>query len=233
MDLAREQAARGVPHGALVTASHQTAGRGRRGASWTDLPGDSALMSFVLRPHVPISDVWRISFIASLAGARYLRSIGVDSAQVKWPNDLVIGGKKVGGLLTELVSQAEAELALVLGVGINVQQKSFPEGGRFVLPPTSLGIELGGHGGDCPNARQVIEGFAAELGAAYDAHIFSGAALIDDWRTYQMIGQSQTGVDAASGATVTGVYRDVRPSDGAGIIAAEDGAVLAILPAAS
>ena len=98
-DLARAwatDAADPAPHGALVTAEFQTRGRGRRGRQWDATPGESALMSFVLRPPVPPADAWHLGFLAALATSDALRAMGLD-AEIKWPNDVLLRGSKVAG----------------------------------------------------------------------------------------------------------------------------------------
>jgi BirA family biotin operon repressor/biotin-[acetyl-CoA-carboxylase] ligase len=99
--VARELAGRGAPHGTLVTAGEQTAGRGRQGRAWSAPPGESLLCSWVIRDPGPL-------LVAELAGER---------ASVKWPNDVLIDGRKLSGILVEGRPQ---EHWAVLGIGINV-----------------------------------------------------------------------------------------------------------------
>src|SRR5579863_941638 len=99
-DFAKEGIAKGVREGALYSAKHQTKGRGRRGASWSDAPGESALMSFVLYPSFPLEEAWALSFAAALAASEAIRSFGV-KASIKWPNDIVLDSRKLAGVLVE------------------------------------------------------------------------------------------------------------------------------------
>lgn len=120
-------AADGAPHGALVTARTQTAGRGRHGRAWLDAPGDSLLLSLVLRPGtlgLPTERLGLIALAAGLALAEAVRALGAD-AVVKWPNDVVVDGRKLAGVLAEARSGAGG-IAVVLGVGLNVAQTGFP-----------------------------------------------------------------------------------------------------------
>ena len=105
-DRARELAAAGAPHGTLVTAAAQTAGRGRQGRRWSAPPGDALLLSLVLRDWPPL-----LPLAAGLAVAE------VADGQVKWPNDVLLGGRKVAGVLAEGRPQ---EGWAVLGIGLNV-----------------------------------------------------------------------------------------------------------------
>lgn len=107
-DRARELAAAGAPHGMLVTAGVQTAGRGRQGRSWAGPPGRSLLLSLVLRRHDPLLPLRAGLAVADLAG---------DAARVKWPNDVLLDGRKLAGILVEARPQ---DGWAVLGIGVNV-----------------------------------------------------------------------------------------------------------------
>jgi BirA family transcriptional regulator, biotin operon repressor / biotin---[acetyl-CoA-carboxylase] ligase len=233
LDIAREHARTGAPHGTLITASHQTEGRGRRGARWRDEPGASALMTFIVRPGArSLATAWRLPFLASLACVRALHDLGYLEARVKWPNDLVISGAKVGGLLVESSGSSEEEPALLLGIGVNIAQESFPDSHEFVVAPTSLRIaaRLAGKA-EWPNAVQVIAAVVGQLESAWRAHP-GGDDLLTEWRRHQITGQIQRGISLAGGNIVTGTYRDVRLSDGAGLIETPDVAGLtAVMPA--
>src|SRR5580704_5121827 len=104
-DLAREWAAStsdAAPDGAVVAADYQTAGRGRRGRIWQSEPGDNVLMSVVLRPPYDLSVAWRLAFVAAVGTAEALDAFGVTST-LKWPNDILVEGRKCGGILVETV----------------------------------------------------------------------------------------------------------------------------------
>ncbi len=135
---------------AAVSAGLQTAGRGRRGRRWRAAAGDNLLMSIVDYPPYPFAECWRLAFVAAVAINDALRTLGVDAA-VKWPNDILVEGAKVSGVLIEVVrpawtshgrAQARpgsiADWAAVVGIGVNVNQLRFDEAGTFDTPPTSL-----------------------------------------------------------------------------------------------
>jgi BirA family transcriptional regulator, biotin operon repressor / biotin---[acetyl-CoA-carboxylase] ligase len=105
---ARELAAAGAPHGTLVTTDEQTAGRGRQGRTWTAAPGSALLLSLVLRGSDALLPLRAGLAVADLAGA---------AARVKWPNDVLVDGRKVAGILVEGRPQ---ESWAVLGIGVNV-----------------------------------------------------------------------------------------------------------------
>lgn len=124
---ARRWAAEGAPHGALVLADEQTEGRGRRGRNWISPAGEGIFMSLILRPHAHPSEVARLSLQTALAVAKALHdACGLD-AQIKWPNDIVCGGRKICGLLLEMNADEQAVHDVVAGVGINVHQKQFAQ----------------------------------------------------------------------------------------------------------
>lgn len=114
-DRAKELAAGGAPHGTLVTADLQTAGRGRRGRSWYAPPGEALLMSLVLRDAPELT-----SLIAGLAVA----GPAGPEAMIKWPNDVQVCGRKVAGVLIERRSDDDWT---VVGIGVNVAVRAFPD----------------------------------------------------------------------------------------------------------
>ena len=106
-------------HGTVAFAEHQTAGRGRLGRIWVDEPGSGLALSIVLRPPPPVSRWPELTLVAAEAVAR---AIG-DGATIKEPNDVLLGGRKVAGIL------AEAGDHVVLGIGVNVGEAPWPEAG--------------------------------------------------------------------------------------------------------
>lgn len=121
--VARELAMAGAPHGEAVLAAVQTAGRGRLGRVWLSEPGENLLMSVVLRPAGPARDAPLLS-LGAAAGLAVTFGLFV-----KWPNDLVTrDGRKVGGLLAEMDAREDRIGHVILGLGLNVNQRSFSEG---------------------------------------------------------------------------------------------------------
>jgi BirA family biotin operon repressor/biotin-[acetyl-CoA-carboxylase] ligase len=147
------------PEGATVVTDHQTAGRGRLGRTWEDVPGRSILMSVLLRPPVPVPLWPELSLVAGDAVAAALRELGVD-ASLRHPNDVVVAGRKLVGVLPE-ASQGR----VVLGIGVNVNQAADELPVDTVKPPTSVRIELGREVERAPLLAAIL----AELEQAYDA----------------------------------------------------------------
>jgi BirA family biotin operon repressor/biotin-[acetyl-CoA-carboxylase] ligase len=117
-------AERGAADRTVVVADSQRAGRGRHGRPWHDEPGASLLCSILIRPRLPRPQWPLLSLVAGVAVARALRrETGID-ARLKWPNDVVVDGRKLAGILLE--SRFTAAPAVVIGIGINVGQREFP-----------------------------------------------------------------------------------------------------------
>ncbi|GAB4228906.1 MAG: hypothetical protein OHK0028_02790 [Deltaproteobacteria bacterium] len=175
--VAMEMADRGSPHGSIVVADAQTAGRGRMGRRWVSPPGKNLYVSLLLRPPVPAAAAPRFSLVAGVALADAVETLGVP-AELKWPNDLYLGGGKAAGILAEAASDPGGVRHLVLGVGLNVNMEAadFPEELRGVA--TSLRIRTGR-----PVRRVGI--LARFLGAFADRYrgFLSGGlpSLLPDW----------------------------------------------------
>ncbi len=145
----RELGDAGAPHGTLAVADRQTAGRGRRGRSWESPPGSSIYMSVLLRPDIPPDRAPMLTLVMALSVAEGIRQCietGGDSGnsleiQIKWPNDIIINGKKLAGILTEMSSQVDYINHVTVGVGINVNRTEFPEEIRETA--SSLCLECG------------------------------------------------------------------------------------------
>jgi BirA family biotin operon repressor/biotin-[acetyl-CoA-carboxylase] ligase len=143
MDSVRDAAEAGAPEGLVVIADRQTAGRGRRGHSWSSPAGAGIYASFLFRP----SEAMRgrsLSLLTLAAGVGARRAIVTASGLVpdlKWPNDLLCGPRKLAGILAEGITLTSASSAVVIGVGINVKRASHPP--QVERRATSLEEELG------------------------------------------------------------------------------------------
>lgn len=145
----------GAPHGTLAVADRQTAGRGRRGRTWESPQGSSISMSILLRPQIAPNRASMLTLVMALSTAEGIRKClesadafqdgGVPECipeiQIKWPNDIIIDGKKLAGILTEMSSQIDYINHVTVGVGINVNMTEFPSGIRETA--TSLRLECG------------------------------------------------------------------------------------------
>lgn len=137
-DIAIEMLRRGEPEGTVVTALSQSKGRGRRGRGWFDEHGDCALMSMIFIPNMHISRMHELSFVVSLGVADLLSLDHGLNPALKWPNDVLIDGKKIVGILVETVVD---KLGAVAGIGLNVNQVELPD--EIKSSATSLKIITG------------------------------------------------------------------------------------------
>jgi len=134
----RRQAEQGAPEGTLAAAVEQTAGKGRRGRHWTSPGGGGVWMSLLLRPDFAPEYASMVTLVAALAVREGIyRASGLE-CKIKWPNDLVLDGRKVVGILTEMSTEEDYIRYVVVGIGINVGAKEFPEEIRATA--TSLGL---------------------------------------------------------------------------------------------
>ncbi len=138
---AKAVAQQGGPEGTVLLADAQTAGKGRKGRTWVSSPSHSIYMSLILRPDILPEKASMLTLVMGLSVTQVCRNLLDLDAKIKWPNDVVISGKKVCGILTEMCMQGSAIDYVVAGIGINVNTKEFPEEIRHMA--TSLSIEAG------------------------------------------------------------------------------------------
>ncbi len=124
---AKRQAEIGAPHGLLVISEVQTAGRGRMGRPWSSPAGSGIWMSLLLRPSLAPIQASGLTLVMALAIREAIVTLTGAECRIKWPNDIVADGKKVCGILTEMSAEPDRINHVVIGVGINVTDDSFPE----------------------------------------------------------------------------------------------------------
>ena len=139
---AQELAEKGYQSGTLVVADKQESGKGRRGCSWVSPSGTGIFMTLMIKPDINPNNASMLTLVAALAVAKAITSVTGEEALIKWPNDIVINGKKVCGILTEMNAQFDYINHIVVGIGINVHNESFPE--EISQMASSLTIEAGG-----------------------------------------------------------------------------------------
>lgn len=140
-DWAKQMAEEGAPEGTLALADSQVLGRGRRGRSWESPAGDNLYMSLILRPEIPPEKASGLTLVMGLSAAQGITDVLRVPVKIKWPNDLVIGEKKFCGILTEMSASRQGIRFVVIGIGINVNNSSFP--GELQGKATSLKLEKG------------------------------------------------------------------------------------------
>lgn len=142
-------AAKGANHGTVVIAKAQSAGKGRRGRSWESPAGENLYMSILLRPQMETEKAPMLTLVMAYSVLKAIQKQGFDMARIKWPNDIVISGKKVCGILTEMHLAGSDIDYVVIGIGVNVNTKEFsPE---LSDKATSLYLEDG-----CARQPQMI-----------------------------------------------------------------------------
>ena len=217
---ARMLAREGAAHGTLVIADTQSAGRGRRGRGWISPAGEGIFMSLIVRPLVHPSQVAKMSLTLALAVAKAIeQETGLD-ARIKWPNDIVISGRKVCGLLLEMDATAEKVESIVAGVGINVHQTAFDE--EIAHTASSLDLLAGRRMSRSAIVRAFLMEFERAMALADDA-------MMDAYRQRSAtIGQRVQVIGL--GGTYTGTAQGITES-GSLLVADEAGEVREVLAA--
>jgi len=170
--IALRMASEGAEHGTVVVAEEQTAGRGRFGRAWYSEKSSGIYMSVLLRPPLAPSAAPVITLMAGVAAhAAVERSAGV-AADIRWPNDLLLNGKKTCGILTEMSAEVDRLHAVVIGIGINVNHRQIPEELRSIA--TSLRLETG----RVHSRVQLLAALLKELDHYYQLLVQEGAAAI-------------------------------------------------------
>lgn len=179
MEIAHRLSVAGEPEGSVVVAEGQGKGRGRLGRGWVSPKGKGIYLSVILRPPVQFSQVPLVTLMAAVALARAIEKGTALSPEIKWPNDLLIKGRKVAGILTELNAELNRIHDVVLGIGLNVNTP------RTALPAhaTSLAEEAGTKLDRVALARTLL----VELDRAYTQFLGQEAqVLLEAWRGYAL-----------------------------------------------
>lgn len=140
-DVAKRAAKNGAAHGTTFVADSQTAGRGRQGRAWLSQHGDSLLMSVVLRVSCPPSRLPPLSLVAGLAACDAIAPDVTVTPKLKWPNDVWLDGKKVAGVLVEASLAGDRVESVIVGVGINVHARAFPDELKSIATSVALHSE--------------------------------------------------------------------------------------------
>jgi len=205
-DLAVERAREGVAEGYVVLADEQTGGRGRRERVW-ESPSGGVWTSVVLRPDFAPRDASLVTLAASVAVARAVEETGVD-ATIKWPNDVLLDGKKLCGILVEMEANAESVSHAVVGIGLNANAKpDVPD-----ASPTSLAENVGE-----VDRATLTANLLAELEEAYGF----GDEILDEWRERSSTLGRDVRVETPN-ETVEGVAERIDAS-GALVVSTKDG----------
>lgn len=223
---AKKIALEGCEEGTLVVADYQTCGRGRLGRDWNSPDKKGVWMSLVLRPDIPFEEVQIITLAASVAVVQALYDVAQIEAGIKWPNDIIICGKKVCGILVEMNMEIDRINFLVLGIGLNVNQ----EKDDFSQELLEKAVSLKMHVEETSNSQKILK--RNELIAAillkfeeiYDK-VKSGAFedIISEWKKYSATLGKEVNITYKN-EQYRGVAEDIT-KDGKLIVKCEDGTV--------
>lgn len=224
-DLALELGRRGEPEGTVVIAGRQLRGRGRLGRMWWDEPGQSALVSVLLTPQVPVGDLPNLAFVAGLAAADCLREVCELEAELKWPNDVMLANRKVAGILVDVDQSTDPALA-VIGIGVNVNQLDFPD--EIADSATSIALATS----VCWDVDGLAMDIVDDLFRVYGDYVDNGFEdILARWRNYMWGLRGRVEV-ACAGENIKGIIAGV-DSGGALLIEADSGKQTAITAADS
>jgi BirA family biotin operon repressor/biotin-[acetyl-CoA-carboxylase] ligase len=189
--VAAELARSGAPAWTLVGAGHQTAGRGRAGRTWTDRTGAAVLLSVVLRPAIDVERIGIVALAAGAAVAAAATDVAGLAVRCKWPNDLLVGGAKVGGILAESELVGRAVRHVVVGVGVNLR------------PPDGV---AGAAGIGAVDPEALVSAFLRRLASLLAAE---PEAIVDAWRASADTLGRRVEATIADGSVVRGEAADV------------------------
>lgn len=168
----------GAEEGTVVIAEAQSRGKGRLGRHWESPTGVNLYCSVILRPPILPARAAQLTFLSVVAAARAIESVTSLCPSIKWPNDLLLSGKKVAGLLNEMSAETEKVNFIVLGIGVNINMdhEQFPDDLRH--PATSLFLEAGRPVRRLDFARALLEA----LDALYDSYLLNGYGQVrEEW----------------------------------------------------
>jgi len=217
-DLAKELAGYGADEGTVVVAETQTAGRGRLRREWVS-PEGGLYFTVVLRPEHGAGEAVKLAFVAGLAVAEVLRESYGLKAEIKWPNDVLVNGRKVCGILTEMGTTEETVNFVAVGIGVNANfnaQKAFPE--EFRPSATSLEDELG----ERVQLEVLFKTLLERMEKIHDLFIKKGfAPILKGWKEHAGFLGGQVEVVSETEKWV-GLALDVE-GDGSLVVRLEDG----------
>ena len=168
-----------APEGTVVVAEEQVSGRGRMDRKWHSPKYTGIWMSIILRPNILPARAPQLTLLAAVAVVQAMEEVTGLVPEIKWPNDILINGRKVTGILTELQAEADRINSVIIGIGINVNQEAFPE--DIEQTATSLLIEKG----EAVSRTELIKSVFAQLEKLYSIYLENGFLPIKLlWESY-------------------------------------------------
>ncbi len=179
--VAKEYAMNGAKHGTLIVADEQTEGRGRMVRKWYSPKGTGIWASFILRPDIQIQHAPQLTLLSAVAVVQAIKKVTHITPEIKWPNDILISGRKVCGILTELQAEEDRIQSVILGIGINVNQDKNDFSAEIIKKATSLKIQLG----KTVNRSSLIQSLCYYIEQLLHLYISEGFTPIKSlWETY-------------------------------------------------
>jgi BirA family biotin operon repressor/biotin-[acetyl-CoA-carboxylase] ligase len=191
--------------GLVLIAEHQSAGRGQYGRVWQSRPGSSLLMSVVLRPPAEVRRPVILTAWAAVSVAEAILTLTGTQARIKWPNDLLIRGKKVCGILIEQTGTPRGTVTTVVGIGLNLNQTADEFAGANLPDASSLGV-VSGRAIDVRTAAEVV---IRKLDLEYARLATERVAVEADWKWRVGLLGRHVVIEHPDGATTTGRLRDM------------------------
>jgi BirA family biotin operon repressor/biotin-[acetyl-CoA-carboxylase] ligase len=180
----KRRAADGAEEGLVVSAGSQHAGKGRSGRRWQSPVGESIATSLLLRPELPCGKLSSLTLVAAMAVLRAVQGLYDLDAMIKWPNDIVIDGKKVCGILTEMEAKEGKAEYVIIGIGVNVHNHSFSE--DIQKTATSLDLELEKTGKGRGGCKVLTQRIWQEFIMLYQVYGLTGdlSVLMEEYNRY-------------------------------------------------
>jgi len=212
-----------APAFTVVTADEQTGGRGRRDRSWYSPPGDGLYLSVLLRPVAPVLSPSLISLLSAIAVAETITDLGAREVDIKWPNDVLIAGKKVCGIIAEGATSGNQASSIVVGIGVNLNQRSFPE--EIAEDATSLFLATG----ETTDLARFRDHLLVSLSGWYELwHSGADRRIIERWEELSSYAKHRQVRIATDGEEILGETLGLARS-GALLVRTPDGQVRSIL----
>ena len=204
---ALEWASSGAPEGALVVTDHQTGGRGRWGRSWFSLPGKLLQFSLLLRPQLELERHGLLTGGLGVACAEAIETGTGLPARLKWPNDVVVDGRKIVGMLVETQTMGAAISAAVCGIGVNVSLQPADLPDEIAQRASSIAIEMDRAGlGSAPRRVELLSAIVGRIEELYPALVDTSrhGEIVDAMTQRSVVLGSDVVIKRADGATVEG-----------------------------
>ena len=209
----------GAEEGTTVIADAQSGGKGRRGRVWSSPAGVNLYCSVVLRPRIMPHAAPQLTFLSAVAVARAIEQATALKPEIKWPNDVLINGRKVAGLLNEMSAETDGINFVILGIGVNLNMTAAQFPADLRTPATSLLLEQG-----CPvNRAQFAALMLGELDRLYTGFLSRGFDPVrDEWQQRCNAGGREIVVSESGVETVRGMFNGI-DGDGALLLRTPDG----------